>query len=434
MTHFTSPSPTAPEHRPRALLVGTYPTTAEKVVCEEHLAELSRLADTYGVDTTLSIAAPIRTVDSATYLGSGKVEEMVAIAAEQRIDLVIFDDEISPAQQRNLEKLFKITVMERREVIMGVFAKHAQTREARLQIEMAQVKYQFPRLKRLWTHLERQVGAGGGGVYLKGAGEKQIELDRRMLEQREKQLLSELAEVRRQRETQRSARQRSGVPTFAIVGYTNAGKSTLLNALTDAGVLVEDKLFATLDTTTRRFNLPNKQQILLIDTVGFIRKLPHQLVAAFKSTLEEAVYADILLHVVDVSHPMALEQASATLAVLKELHADKHPVITVLNKVDLCDNHMMVDRMRALYGKVVTISSVTRDGFDDLLLRMVEELSRLRKEVRLQIPQSQYALVSEVLRQSEVIYREYEGDDVILRARVPSQILYKVEPYIKDVP
>ena len=222
-----------------------------------------------------------------------------------------------PYQQRNLEQAFKKPVMDRTELIIEVFAQRAQTIEARLQIELAKIRYQLPRLKRLWTHLSRQVAGGGG--FTKGAGEKQIELDRRMLRQRVTRLQKEIEEVRAVRATQRASRIRTGIPTFAIVGYTNAGKSTLLKSLTQAEVLVEDKLFATLDTTTRKFKLPSNQEILLIDTVGFIQKIPHTLIAAFKSTLEEAIHTDVLLHLIDASSPQALEQAKATNEVLKEL-------------------------------------------------------------------------------------------------------------------
>lgn len=343
-----------------ALLLATYRGTGNKQVCEEHLEELELLAETYGIETAQKVACSIRKIDASVYLSSGKLEEVKQIAEDLKVDVVIFDDEITPAQQRNLEKAFNLRVMDRTEVILGVFGQRAQTKEARLQIELAQVKYQSPRLKRLWTHLERQAGTGGGTAYLKGAGEKQIEIDRRLLKTRIERLQKEIKEVQLTRETQRSARLRAEIPVFAIIGYTNAGKSTLLNALTNAGVFVEDKLFATLDTTTRKFTLNNNQDILLIDTVGFIRKLPHLLVAAFKSTLEEAIQAEILLHLVDASHPMALEQAETSFQVLKELNAADKPVITVLNKVDLCENSDVLRRLRIAYPKTVQISALEK--------------------------------------------------------------------------
>jgi GTPase len=408
----------------RALLVGAY-KSGEQALAQEHLEELALLTDTYGAEVVEKVACPLRAIDRATYLGSGKIDELSDLAHLLKVDFVLFDEDISPTQQRNLEKIFQLSVMDRTEIILEVFAQHARTKEAHLQIELAQVRYLFPRLKRMWTHLSRQ---RGGGVYVKGAGEKQIEVDRRLLEQRLTKLEREIQEVREHRKTQRSLRLRTGVPTFAIVGYTNAGKSTLLNSMTGAGVLVEDKLFATLDTTTRKFTLPNKQDVLLIDTVGFIRKLPHLLVAAFRSTLEEALYADILIHVVDASHPGALDQAAATDAVLKELEAGDCPRITVLNKSDLGNGNGQ--RLRLEYPKTVSVSALTGDGLDRLAEMMMEELSRLRQQVHLRLPQSEYQLMSEIMEHGEVIQQEYEGNDILVEARVAPELIYKLKPYL----
>jgi GTP-binding protein HflX len=419
-----------------ALLLGAYTSTKDKPSCEDHLNELERLCDTYGLQVVAKVASPIKKIDAGTFLGSGKLEEMLALVTEQNADIVIFDDEITPNQQRNLEAFFKRPVIDRTELIIEVFAKRAQTREARLQVELAKVKYQLPRLKRLWTHLSRQAGSGGGGgaggAYLRGEGETQIELDRRMLRNRILQLQKEIKVVEKQRETQRRQRLRTGIPTFAIVGYTNAGKSTLLNAMTKADVLVEDKLFATLDTTTRKFTLPNKQEILLIDTVGFIRKIPHTLVAAFKSTLEEAVHTDILLHLVDVSNPMAELQAEATMHVLKELKAADRPIITVLNKIDACQDSSILHRLRLKYPKTVQISALTGQGFDQLMDQMIVEIGFLRKTYRLRIPQSHYALVSELMREGRVIQCDYEDNDILLHVEIPGNLESKVKPFIYE--
>src|SRR5581483_8233105 len=350
-----------------ALLVGVYRSGTEKDLCEDYLSELERLCESYGLKAAAKIPCPIKKLDAGTYLGEGKLDELKELANKLEAEVIIFDDEITPNQQRNLEKIFMRPVIDRTELIIEVFAKSAQTREARLQVELAKVRYQFPRLRRMWTHLSRQTATAGGGAYLKGEGEKQIEIDRRLLRRQIERLKVEIEHVAEQRGTQRNLRTRTGIPTFAIVGYTNAGKSTLLKALTQADVLVEDKLFATLDTTTRKFSLPNKQEILLIDTVGFIRKIPHTLVAAFKSTLEEAVHTDILLHLIDVSHPKAEEQAEATTEVLKELGAEDHPIITVLNKIDQCENPNIVAKFRIKYPKTVAISALEGTGFDDLM-------------------------------------------------------------------
>lgn len=410
----------------RALLVGTY-SQDKKEGCVDQLNELESLGNTYGLHTTLKLPCPIRAYDAGTFIGSGKVEEIKALAIEHRVDVVIFDDEISPQQQRNLEKLLERAVIDRTELILGVFAQRAQTREARIQIELARFQYQMPRLKRMWTHLHRQRSGGAGGGAVKGEGEKQIELDRRIIRKHIERLQKELDAVKKQRQTQRRLRERTRIPTFAIVGYTNSGKSTLLRALTDADVLVEDKLFATLDPTTRKFVLPNKQAILLTDTVGFIRKIPHQLVAAFKSTLEEAVQADILLHIIDASNPHAAMQAEATLEVLKELGAAKHPIITVLNKIDRVEGPI---GLRFKFPNTVAISALNQLGFDELMEKMTREIALLRKVVKLRVPQSHYALVTEIMGEGKVISCDYEENDILLEIEIPHHLERKVSHFI----
>lgn len=410
-----------------AILIGTHPSGEGKSECEENLGELSRLCETFGLDVVGKVVCPIKKIEAATFLGKGKVEEIKKLVEELKGEVILFDDEISPHQQRNLEEILKKPVIDRTELIIEVFAQRAHTREARLQVELAKVKYQFPRLKRLWTHLSRQVAGGGG--YLKGEGEKQIELDRRMLRSRIKRLEEEIEAVKAQRETQRSGRLRSGIPTFAIIGYTNAGKSTLLRALTKADVLVEDKLFSTLDTTTRKFLLPNRQEVLLIDTVGFIRKLPHTLVMAFRSTLEEAIHTDILLHLVDVSSKTAEAQALATHDVLKELGVSARPIITVLNKIDSCDNPLILRKLRILYPKTVAISALHGTGFEELVQMMIAEIASLRKRFHLRIPQSHYALISELMREGKVFSSEYRDNDVIMDVEIPTRLEYKVQSF-----
>ena len=409
----------------RALLVGTY--SGDKEGCIDQLNELESLGDTYGLHSALKLSCPIRAYDAGTFIGSGKVEEIKALASEHRCDVVIFDDEISPQQQRNLEKLLERAVIDRTELILGVFAQRARTREAKIQIELARFQYQMPRLRRMWTHLHRQRSGGSGGGAVKGEGEKQIELDRRIIRNHIERLQKELETIKKQRQTQRRLRERTKIPTFAIVGYTNVGKSTLLRALTDADVLVEDKLFATLDPTTRKFILPNKQAILLTDTVGFIRKIPHQLVAAFKSTLEEAVQADILLHLIDASNPHAEMQAAATLEVLKELGALKHPIITVLNKIDRVEGQ---PRLRFKYPKTVLISALNGSGFDELMASMIREISLLRKVVKLRVPQSHYALVTEIMGEGKVISCDYEENDILLEIEIPHHLERKVSHFM----
>jgi GTP-binding protein HflX len=422
------------QQRRKAFLIGFYNGAAEKKISEDHLQELALLTDTFGVDVVEQTPQALRKFEAATIMSLDKIETLKALVAEKGANIVIFDHEMSPAQQRNLEKLFGMPVIDRAEVILGVFSQRAQTKEARLQIELAQTRYQAPRLKRMWTHLSRQAGTGGGGggKYTKGEGEKQIEIDRRLMRKKIDVLQKEIEEVRGTRETQRSARERSEIPVFAIVGYTNAGKSTLLNALTHAGVFVEDKLFATLDTTTRKFTLPNNQDILLIDTVGFIRKLPHLLVAAFKSTLEEAVQADILLHLIDVSHPLAMQQAETTLEVLKELNAGDKPIITVFNKVDKPETLEQIQRLRLKYPKTVQISALNEVGFEDLQAIMIEELSKTRRTLKLRIPQSDYNIVTEVIRVGQILAQDYEDNDVLIRVSIPTAYVGKLKQYVEE--
>lgn len=410
-----------------ALLIGTYRSSSDKLLAEEHLKELHRLCDTFGLIVAKTVLCPIKKIDGGTYLGKGKLEELSNLAEELSIGVFLFDDEITPHQQRNLESAWKKPVLDRTELILEVFAQRAKTKEARLQIELAQVKYQFPRLKRLWTHLSRQSSGGG---FVKGEGEKQIELDRRMLRRKVEQLKKEIEEVIAQRQTQRIARKRAGIPSFALVGYTNVGKSSLMKALTDADVFVEDKLFATLDTTTRKYTLPNKQEILLVDTVGFIRKIPHTLVAAFKSTLEEVLYTDILLHIIDVSHPMAEQQAEATCQVLKELGAEHYPTLTILNKIDACPHPEWVHKFRLKYPKTVVVSAVTKEGLEELARMMMEEVTKLRAMVKVRIPQSRYDLISELMREGRIECCEYEDNDVLLTMEIPRSLQYKVKEFL----
>ncbi|MBN4066775.1 GTPase HflX [Simkania negevensis] len=415
-------------HRARnAILVGIYNKNTSKEQCKEHLDELELLGETFGVHTASRIVASLRTPDPSTFYGKGKVEEIEKTIATLKCDIVLLDQDISPSQQRNLEQILKHPVMDRTEVILNVFAQRAHTKEAHLQVALARAQYERPRLKRLWTHLSRQ---RGGGVYLKGEGEKQLEIDKRLIDQRIEKLKSALEEVKLYRETQRHSRLKAEIPTFAIIGYTNAGKSTLLNAIAQADVYTEDKLFATLDTTTRKATLSNKQEVLIIDTVGFIRKLPHQLVAAFKSTLEESLYADILLHVVDAAHPAALEHIDTTMEVLKELGAADKPMITILNKNDLCAEGMGITRLKLKLPRPVQLSALKKSGFDELEQRMIEELSKNRTTLKLRIPQSQYHLVSTLIRKGNVHYQDYEDNDIVMRVEMPNFMLSQVEPYL----
>jgi len=411
----------------KALLVGGYNHNTNIDLCTDHLDELESLSNTYGLKVIAKIPCSLKKIDPATFFGKGKIEMLYERLEELDADVMIFDDEISPNQQRNLERIFHRPIIDRTELILEIFSQKAHTREAKLQIDLAKNQYQLPRLKRLWTHLSRQVASGKG--FLKGEGERQIELDKRMIRNRITQLKKEIEEVRNQRKVQRLSRIRSGIPTFAIVGYTNVGKSTLLQALTKAHVLIEDKLFATLDTTTRKFSLPNHQQILLVDTVGFIRKIPHMLVMAFKSTLEEVAYTDILLHLIDINHPLAQEHAESTYNVLKELNVEKKPIITVLNKIDLVTDQSIINHFKLKYPRVVAISALNQEGMEELMQVMMDTQRGLWKTIKLRIPQKEYVLVSTLMEKGRIIEKKYEGNDVLVVAEVPDFLEHKVQKY-----
>lgn len=413
----------------KAFLVGVYLEKQEEDKAEEHLDELESLAYTYGFRFFEKNLIRLRRFDAATCITKGKVEEIQEILKQKKFDVVIFDDEISPNQQRNLENLFKIPVLDRTGLILEVFMQHAKTKEAKLQVELAKIKYQMPRLKRLWTHLSRQRSGGSGAGAMGGEGEKQIEIDRRIMGQKMAALSKQIKIIREQRNIKRASRMKRNIPTVGIIGYTNVGKSTLLKALTDANVLIEDKLFATLDTTARQFSLPNNQKIILIDTVGFIRKLPHNLISAFRSTLEEAFYTDVLLHIIDVSNPAAFDHAKTSMQVLRELHADNKPMIHVLNKIDICENKAILQKFRISFTNAVRICAKTRDGFVDLFERLEKELDSLRKTYDLKIPHSEQKLIAEIKREGQVLHTDYTDEFVEMSAQVPNTLAHKVSKF-----
>jgi len=391
------------------------------------MTELSELAASAGGlvvgEGSQKMAAPC----AATFIGKGKADEFALHCRQADVDTVIFDDELSPAQSRNLEKIFNCKVLDRTSLILDIFAQRARTREGKLQIELAQLQHLLPRLTRFWGHLSRQ----SGGIGMRGGeGETQLETDRRRVQDRIARLGRDLELVRRQRSTQRNARQRNHWALASIVGYTNAGKSTLLNTLTGTHVLAEDKLFATLDPTTRRLRLPTNQNVLLTDTVGFIRKLPHGLVEAFKATLEEVAQTDLLLHVVDVSHPEAEEQIQAVDAVLKEIGADGKPTLMVFNKVDqLNGNRNVLMRFLERHPEGVAISAIDREGIPSLLAQLGSQLRPVREFLELAVPHERTGVIARLHEVGEVVERNYDGDIARFKARIPPHLREEFAPF-----
>lgn len=404
----------------RVFLVGVELKSRQAGALRKSLEELSELATTAGGevvgDGIQKMAAPC----AATYIGKGKADEFAQHCRRADVDTVIFDDELSPAQSRNLEKAFNCKILDRTSLILDIFAARARTREGKLQIELAQLQHLLPRLTRFWGHLSRQKG----GIGMRGGeGETQLETDRRRVQDRIARIARELEVVRRQRGIQRNQRQRNHWALASIVGYTNAGKSTLLNKLTGAEVLAEDKLFATLDPTTRRLRLPTNQNVLLTDTVGFIRKLPHGLVEAFKATLEEVVQADLLLHVVDASHPEAEEQIQAVDAVLKEIGADGKPTVMVFNKIDqLNGSRDILSRSLERNPHGVAISAVTGEGLPVLLAELGSRLRPIREFMELAVPHDQYSVIARLHEVGQVIERKYNGKTARFKARIPPHL------------
>ena len=410
----------------RVFLIGVELKSRTAADVRESLDELEELAETAGTlivgEGVQKMAVPV----AATYIGPGKAEEFAKLCKESDVDTVIFDDELSPAQTRNLEKIFGVKIMDRTALILEIFGQRARTREGKLQIEHAQLKYLLPRLTRFWSHLSRQRGSTGS---IGGEGESQLEADRRKISERIEKIASELDKVRSQRETQRAGRQRSEWPLASIVGYTNAGKSTLLNRLTGATVLAEDKLFATLDPTTRRLKLPTKQNVLLTDTVGFIKKLPHGLVEAFKATLEEVVQADLLLHVVDISHAQAAEQIDAVNTVLMEIGAAEKPVLMVFNKVDQLAGSIP-PFMREKYPHAVSISAKTGEGIAPLLAELGTQLRPIREFLDLRVPQEKAAVIARIHAVGQVVSSRYSGKNARFKVRIPPHLAEEFAPFV----
>lgn len=432
-----TPEPTA-SPRERTFLVGVEIFGQDHLLTlEDSLTELALLADTAGLEVVGELTQKMDRPNPETFIGSGKVEELKALAEETLAQVIVFDDELSPRHQRELQKHLgdSVRVLDRTALILDIFAQHAHTSDGQLQVKLAQYEYYLPRLTGQWTHLARQAGGGGGrsgsvgGVGLRGPGETQLEVDRRAIRHEIAHLKDELEKVRAHRMRYRAQRKRSRIPTVALVGYTNAGKSTLLNRMAKSDVYVADQLFATLDPTTRRVELSGGYQALFTDTVGFIQKLPTTLVAAFRATLEEIAEADLLLHMVDISHPNAMNQAEAVQQTLEELDASHVPIITVLNKIDRLSDPEAARRAVENFPQAVAISARTGTGIGDLLSHIRSELYETLTPILVRLPYQQGQLISLFHEFGQVERLEHGRKDVLMQGRIPGRLIAQFKPW-----
>jgi GTP-binding protein HflX len=411
--------PSVDEKRERAVLVAVEHGRGALHSAEESLAELASLSETAGLEVSAKVVQAVKRLHPGTFIGSGKIDEVRELARSVQANLAVFDDELSPAQQRNLETSLGLKVIDRTQLILDIFAQRAKSQAGKLQVELAQLQYLLPRLTRQWQHLSRL----GGGVGTRGPGETQLEVDRRRVRERIAMLRKRLEHVSRTRDLHRRSRSEVPYPTVALVGYTNSGKSTLMNRLTRAGVLVEDRLFATLDPTVRLLRLPGGGEVLLVDTVGFIHKLPHGFVDAFKSTLEEVSRADLLLHVVDLSDAHAVEQMTVVDGVLAELGAENAPRLTVFNKADLPAG---VQPRPAVDGPACLVSAFTGHGVPELLERIAELLRAQQERLQIRIPASRPDLLAELHRAGRVAEQSLDDGAFAVTAYVPAKIAGRI--------
>lgn len=415
----------------RALLVRLYFDSREEDDAEILLEELGELVTTLGIGVVEKVLAKSRAMHRKFLCGTGKAAEIIELAKAHDCDCIVFDNQLAPSQQREWEEASDLCVIDREEVILDIFAKRAATSEARLQVELARMQYALPRMARMWSHLDREGGGGSGGsAAARGMGEKQIEVDRRMARVRIDRAKRELENVRKQRATQRHVREKLETPHAAIVGYTNSGKSTLLNCLSGSEVMAKDMLFATLDTTTRKIELPDGQPLLLTDTVGFVRNLPHRLVEAFKATLEEAVLADFCIHVLDASSPEVQQLHDTTLEVLEELGAEDKTIITFLNKIDRVSDPERLAFLKRTYPDALHGSALSNIGMEELLQACSRVLADRVRRQHYRIPQARADLIGLLHRDAKILSTDYEGNDILVHAVVPAAIAGKLEGFI----
>ena len=421
----------------RAILVGVKFKDDTMSEVQDSLSELKQLAKTSGMESVCEVIQALETPNPAYFIGRGKIEELEAVIGELKAEAIIFDEDLTPAQTRNIENTLDTIAIDRTSLILRIFEQRAQTKAAKLQVELAQLEYALPRLTRMWTHLSRQAagGAAGGGSgrgvggAMRGEGETQLQIDRRLTREQMARVKKDLRMVEKQHRVKRKNREE--MANISLVGYTNAGKSTLFNTLTGANRLAEDKLFATLDTTTRVVELSGNQQVLLSDTVGFIKKLPHNLVAAFKATLEEVAEANLLLHVVDASHPQASEQIDAVNTVLEVLNASELPTLMVFNKIDLLEEQIELQILRTKYPNSIAISAVTGDGLELLKAELAERFAVHTTDISLTIPYAEGKILDFLYKHGEVLETDYQGDAIQVKARIADRYLKSVRPFME---
>jgi len=416
------------QKKERAILVGVVHNRQDRDLVDEYLDELALLADTAGAEVLYRVIQERDAINPGYFIGKGKVDFLAKLVSEQQADVVIFDEDLTPAQARNLEEECKTKIIDRSGLILDIFARRAKTREAKTQVELAQLQYLLPRLTRRWTHLSRQ--AGGVGIGLRGPGETQLEVDRRMIRKRIATLSQELEKISQQRALRR--RRRTDLFNVALLGYTNVGKSTLMNTLTTSEVFVEDRLFATLDSTVRLLDHAGDQKILLIDTVGFVRKLPHHLVASFKSTLEETAEADLLIHIVDCSHPHFRDQMHVINGVMKELHIDDRPVVTVFNKIDLVEDKSRLREIKDEFEGSFLISAQRGLFIEDLRQEIIKFATEHSITTNIKVNLSEQKLLASIYEWARVLNREYEDGYVQLQIRFPSTMERKFKQLVED--
>lgn len=402
----------------RALTVTIDLHKREEWTAEECAAELKELAISAGSKVIKEMIVRRERIEPALFLGKGKVEEIAKICQDMGIDVVIFNNDLTGTQQKNLEGILMTKTIDRTQLILDIFARRAHSNEGKIQVELAQLLYLLPRLTGKGVELSRL----GGGIGTRGPGEQKLEVDRRRIRARISHLKEELEDLFARRAMMRKKRERFSILTIAIIGYTNVGKSTLLNALTNSGVMVQDKLFSTLDPTVRKFILPNKQKVLFVDTVGFLDRLPHHLVEAFKATLEEVVEADLLLHLVDISHPKAREQSDAVYRVLEGIGANDKPIITALNKIDKVEDKVVIEKAKAYFINAIPISALKREGFDELVKRIMPHTNKLMVNIKMEVPAADARTLNLIYENGFVTARSYKDNIVFIEAQIPIRV------------